>query len=751
MQIESRIETLSRRARRNSLSILLALPVAWLIACQESSERDLNAVADRVQSMFDEGRFLDAIEMLRVQIEERPDDPELQALYGEALLASGQPSLAVWPLARAMRSPDHLVQAGLLLARAQFATGSGADAVGTATRVLEVDPKNEIALLTRIMANLGESLEDKALDDLDRLDEFRGRRDESDFLRLDALLGLGREEEADALLTELAAQADAERENAPARSARLCAAVATFTLERGDEDGAKERFRSCVEGDGVLDPLLFQKATEFFDGHGERQFATDLFKRRFDNDPSRLDERVRYADRLQRTRRFAEGEALLLDAARTQDAAWAALADMYAIEGDFRKAVDALDKAIVASPKVHDDWHFSRADFLLALGEIAEATKALESIEVPAHRVLIEARIAAAKGDLDEATNLFEEGIRLWPDNPDARYLAGQVYERRGKWTEAAAQYREAARMDPPHYESSLALAGLQRALGDLEGVAFLLNRLAKTHPGDPTVAEKLIEYAGDIGSEELGRTTLARLARMREHTARAIALAAERAERAEGAESAMAVIERSNLDSSVPANVALLDAKCRLLIEQERWDDALASIETARAKAPDSAHLLILRASVHRARGELDRAIADLENARRLDGHSTPALLELARAHEAKGDVQVAMKIYAEASAEEQRGSGRESSEGSDATLALARLELASGKTEIARDRLRQALDANPRDGKAAWMMLQSYADGDGADLTTTERADLALRAAVFEGSAAAQDYLKRLRAEKS
>ena len=62
----------------------------------------------------------------------------------------------------------------------------------------------------------------------------------------------------------------------------------------------------------------------------------------------------------------------------------------------------------------------------VALGA-ARVEHAAGAEHVPAHRALIEARIALARGDLDKAIERFEEGIRLWPDNPDARYLAAHA------------------------------------------------------------------------------------------------------------------------------------------------------------------------------------------------------------------------------------------------------------------------------------------------------------------------------------
>jgi tetratricopeptide (TPR) repeat protein len=230
------------------------------------------------------------------------------------------------------------------------------------------------------------------------------------------------------------------------------------------------------------------------------------------------------------------------------------------------------------------------------------------------------------------------------------------------------------------------------------------------------------------------------------------VALAAGRVELAQGPAAAIEVVDKASLDLTDPANFDALEARTRLLVGLDRHDEAVAGIEKARAKDPKSARLLVLRATVARDLGKLDQAIADLEAARQLDGASSSALLELASVQEQAGRHDVASHLYEEAIALAAKAPKRDEPTESKASIALARIELAAGKVDAARRHLRATLDQNPRQGEAAWLLLESYADDASSDeLDEKVRKDLALRAAVFGRTPEAQAYYKKLNAKAS
>lgn len=59
-----------------------------------------------IEALQDAGRFDDSIAPLRELLERDPDRAEAHTRLGLALLRTGQRSLAVWPLEKAVASPD---------------------------------------------------------------------------------------------------------------------------------------------------------------------------------------------------------------------------------------------------------------------------------------------------------------------------------------------------------------------------------------------------------------------------------------------------------------------------------------------------------------------------------------------------------------------------------------------------------------------------------------------------------------------
>ncbi|MEE8594540.1 MAG: tetratricopeptide repeat protein, partial [Gemmatimonadota bacterium] len=129
---------------------IAAVLFAVLLACTPSQEQQ---VAE-IRALHEEGEYAASIQMLEALLDQDPDHPELNQLYGVALLATRQAAVAVWPLSKAAEAPERALEAGILLARAHLENQSPADAIAAADRVLEQAPDLLEALLVRIDAKL---------------------------------------------------------------------------------------------------------------------------------------------------------------------------------------------------------------------------------------------------------------------------------------------------------------------------------------------------------------------------------------------------------------------------------------------------------------------------------------------------------------------------------------------------------------------------------------------------------------------
>src|SRR5690606_11610482 len=69
----------------------LASTLLFLIACQDRPEADVDTTLQEARELIGDRRFGEGLAKMRALVEANPDDARLQALYGEALLASGQP------------------------------------------------------------------------------------------------------------------------------------------------------------------------------------------------------------------------------------------------------------------------------------------------------------------------------------------------------------------------------------------------------------------------------------------------------------------------------------------------------------------------------------------------------------------------------------------------------------------------------------------------------------------------------------
>jgi len=237
---------------------------------------------EEIRSLHGQGQYEESLERLRARMDDDPTDPEVNYLFGRALVLSGEPSLAIWPLSRATESPEYAFDAWMLIARATLYSRTPEDAVAAADAALAVEPDNVEALVLRAHANFKAARYDAALADVERAVALGADPAALLVPRVLVLLEFQRVEEAEALLA--ASEPTEERADEPPGEdiqARLCLTNAAFAVERGDRKSAEVMYADCLDAYPTDERVVLQ-VVDFYDSIGPPKRATALLQRTFE-------------------------------------------------------------------------------------------------------------------------------------------------------------------------------------------------------------------------------------------------------------------------------------------------------------------------------------------------------------------------------------------------------------------------------------------------------------------------------------
>ncbi len=262
-------------------TIPVAALCAGLVAAAACPQSSRDPLAE-IRSFHEQGRYEESLERLRALTDEDPANLEANYLLGRALVESGEPSLAIWPLAKAAESPKYAFDASMLLARATLGSRTPADAIAAADAALAIEPDNVEALALRALAKFKASRHADAWADVERAVALDP--DHFDLLvpRVLVLLELGRIDEAEAVLDAGGRATTRERE-LPGEEiqARLCLANAAFAVARGDPKSAEIMYADCLDAYPSDERVVLQ-VVDFYDSLGHRERATALLQRTFE-------------------------------------------------------------------------------------------------------------------------------------------------------------------------------------------------------------------------------------------------------------------------------------------------------------------------------------------------------------------------------------------------------------------------------------------------------------------------------------
>jgi tetratricopeptide (TPR) repeat protein len=670
---------------------------------------------DKIRELHGKNQYRESLEALRALQEEDPTDLETNYLLGKALMRTGESSLAIWPLRAATESPEFAVDAGIMLTQAMMQGRTPRDAVSVIEQVVAVEPDNVEALGLRAQAYLRVDRYEDALADVERVIELEPGNLGVIVPRVISLIYLERFEEAEEAL-EVAREVvqNTEEEVSESLRGRLCVANGMFAFENKEPERAEELYNGCLET-YPTNQLVVLETVSFYDRLARSEEATDILRDAFEETQNRVFSSA-LARRMGELGFADEQERLMREEAeeRNTTAAWFALGDFYNLRDDYDAAVSAFAQALKAEPNPAPMVKFAYADTLIQAGRYEEATRASKDVDQESLRNLLDGRILLEQGDAAGALRLFEAGIRLWPNNAGARFLAGQAAAALGDFDRTIAEYRESVRAAAGRTEAGLELARIQEAIGNQEAATVALRRYVMSHPNDPVGLTFLIRLSFLTGLREAATTSLRQLNRLPGYRPNAIAEQMAMVAVGPGPQAAVDSLLETDIDLTDPANVMVLRVFVEQLAMLGQHDEAQSRVADALEANPEAAVFHDLKARALRAAGGSEEEVRlSFQHAIERDPTLAESLISLAEMSSAEGNIDAALALYDRAS-----DSAPDDLRAAHAAIALLR---SAERSEEAETRLAALIKSHPIDARAANDLAEILAQrGEDLDRST-------------------------------
>ena len=690
-----------RIAQAATSALLVAVVV--LSGCYNDPESRLA----EIRAIQAGGRFEESIKPLRVLLTAEPDHPEANYRLGVALVQTGRSSLALWPLMKGASSQEFGTQAGLLLTATLISQESYEEAIRAVDRILERDPDNFAARYARASAYIGAARPAEALADAEHVLTLKPGDGHAFSIKMASLLDLKQFDEAEASQLELVKITEAG--TSVDQAARACGVLARFYADQGDNEKSQQTHESCMEK-YPDHPMVRSWASSFYSITDQIDKAIDIWRAAVDANPEDFELRTTLADLLANHDRSEEAEAFMRQTAELFDnaRAYQALSHLYLMNDKAAEARQALETALSRTKNEPDVLRYTVGDLFIEEGDLESAEKIANSLKEPSYRHLLKGAISLAKGEPAKALQDFDRGLRLWPNNARARYLAGVAAQRAGMHDRATNEFRESVRVSETETDASLLLARIYYTLGQWTTARQFAARHVKNRPLDSPEAHIIDARAaarqGNLSAayrslESLEKTIFA---------ASAIAERAKLMREYQSIEPAIASIEQADLDLTSVDHLPALHTYAVLLIEADRGSDAAKAAAALLDRHPENIEAIELAARVATRNGNTTRAEALADEALALDGVFAPALELKGSLAVARGDAAAALDYFDRATAADDNNP--------DYAYRAALVARSQGNHDEANERLRAIVKYEPghvpANNDLAWHLAEKDQD---------------------------------------
>ena len=631
--------------------VLCALVLAFLVGlaspgCGPSTQGQLA----EIRALQEAGQYEASIAPLRKLLSMESDDPEANLRLGIALQQTGRPSLAVWPLQKASLSDEYAVQAGLILAGTLSMSESFQESIRAYARVIENDPDNTAALFGLGRAQLSTGNPAAALESANRLLALRPDDQRATALKGSALLDLDRGDEAETALKQVFERAMAKDD--PADAARKCAGLGLFYRSQEAETKAHETFLDCAQR-YPTNPQLRQHASDFFIAENEPDLAIKVWRDSIAATPEDLGLRAKLAEILATLGRDKGALAVLQESVELFDSpeAWRMLGGYQRVTGNPTAARESLEESIARSRNVAPSQMFTLADMLIEEGNYDRASEIAESLEEPSYRAMIRGTILLKKGDPAGALALLEAGLKLYPNNSGARYLAGSAALATGDAERALGEFREAVRIAESNTDAALKLAELYFRKGEYSTAMQFANRQISKRPyTEPTAHIISARSAIILGQYDRAAGTLGKLRQLTPGQPASYLEFAALKRKTEGPEASIAVLMEGEFDLALPKNEAILQGVTQDYLSLGEGNRALELVDAGLSRHPEFPGFHDLRGRILAELGRIAEAHEAFSRGLALNPDYAPSLESLGRLALGQGNAEGAASYFGRA-----------------------------------------------------------------------------------------------------